>query len=165
MVSIRPEGLFERGEEPGRRELSKCGDAILLLEGQVRRVLQEVCCSRTRLRLCRCVVLEPNDDPGARQLMCSPVMAPWPPAVPSHLPSMGSARDSLAVGVLGGRLYAVGGYDASDTTLSSVEAYNRSADTWPAVASMGTARCVLAVGVLSGRLYAVGGWDDNDTPH
>ena len=73
--SIRPEGLFERGEEPGRRELSKCGDAILLLEGQVRRVLQEVCCSRTRLRLCRCVVLEPNDDPGARQLMCSPVMA------------------------------------------------------------------------------------------
>ena len=44
--------------------------------------------------------------------------------------SMGTARWGLAVGVLSGRLYAVGGGSTSSTSLSSVEAYDPARDAW-----------------------------------
>ena len=60
--------------------------------------------------------------------------------------------------VLGGRLYAVGGWDGSKHLLS-VERYDEGKDEWQVVASMGSKRSSLGVCVLGGRLYAVGGWD------
>ena len=51
-VSTRPEGPFQRESEPGHPEQPMCGDAVLLLEGQVRRVLQVGCRSTANVRLC-----------------------------------------------------------------------------------------------------------------
>ena len=59
--------------------------------------------------------------------------------------------------VLDGKLYAVGGYDGLGESLSSVERYDPTSNTWEAVAPMTTARGSHAVAVLDGKLYAVGG--------
>ncbi|HET7790186.1 MAG TPA: kelch repeat-containing protein, partial [Gemmatimonadales bacterium] len=59
--------------------------------------------------------------------------------------------------VVGGILYAVCGFDATGTTLNTVEAYDPATDTWTVKASMPTQREGLAVAALKGLLYAVGG--------
>merc|ERR1711965_706562 len=73
---------------------------------------------------------------------------------------MAEARQSHAVAVLDGKLYAVGGYNDDDGRLSSVERYDPAANAWEAVAPMATARAfpfAPGVAVLDGKLYAVGG--------
>src|SRR5437016_9483372 len=69
---------------------------------------------------------------------------------------MPSPRHGLAVGVVNGVLYAVGGFHLNDQ-LSTVEAYDPIKNTWKAKVPMPTARSDLAVGVVNGILYAVGG--------
>ncbi|KAH9628749.1 hypothetical protein HF086_003703 [Spodoptera exigua] len=74
--------------------------------------------------------------------------------------SMSTRRSSVGVGVLGGKLYAVGGYDgASRQCLQSVERYDPAADAWEPVDDMGARRSGCGVGVVDGALYAVGGHD------
>ena len=68
------------------------------------------------------------------------------------LSSMATARQGPGVGVLGGLLYAVGGY-----VLSSMEVYDPSTNAWRTGPSMATARSGPGVGVLDNVLYAVGG--------
>jgi N-acetylneuraminic acid mutarotase len=70
---------------------------------------------------------------------------------------MSVARGVLGIGVMGGRLYAVGGAGAGGS-LASVEAYDPGRDTWRAIANMSTGRYGLGVGVLDGLLFAVGGY-------
>jgi len=74
---------------------------------------------------------------------------------------MPTARFELAVGVVNGILYAVGGTCCAPgenaTVLSTVEAYNPTTNAWTTKASMPTPRWSLAVGVAKGILYAVGG--------
>ena len=82
-----------------------------------------------------------------------PVANAWEAVAP-----MASARRWIAVAVLDGKLYAVGGYDGD--CLSSVERYDPALDAWEEVAPMAEARNVLAVAVLDGKLYAVGGFSD-----
>ncbi|XP_043554405.1 kelch-like protein 2 isoform X2 [Chiloscyllium plagiosum] len=77
-----------------------------------------------------------------------------------HVAPMNTRRSSVGVGVVGGVLYAVGGYDgASRQCLSSVEAYNSAKNEWTYIAEMSTRRSGAGVGVLNGLLYAVGGHD------
>jgi len=64
----------------------------------------------------------------------------------------------LGVAVLGGALYACGGYDGS-TFLRSVEAYDARAGRWTPVAAMNVARSRVALAANGDRLYAVGGYD------
>ena len=59
--------------------------------------------------------------------------------------------------VLDGKLYAVGGGNDDDGTLSSVERYDPATNAWEAVAPTASARQAAAVAVLDGKLYAVGG--------
>ena len=74
--------------------------------------------------------------------------------------NMSTRRSSVGVGVLGGVIYAVGGYDGnSRMCLSSVEVYNPGDDTWIRVADMSARRSGAGVGVLLGQLYSVGGHD------
>jgi len=74
--------------------------------------------------------------------------------------NMSTRRSSVGVGVLGGVIYAVGGYDGnSRMCLSSVEVYNPSEDIWVRVADMSARRSGAGVGVLQGLLYSVGGHD------
>jgi hypothetical protein len=69
--------------------------------------------------------------------------------------SMPTARSALAVDVVNGIFYAVGGSDGN--VLATVQAYNPFTNTWTTKASMPTARWDLAAGVVNGILYAVGG--------
>lgn len=74
--------------------------------------------------------------------------------------AMSTRRSSVGVGVLEGRLYAVGGYDgASRQCLHTVERYEPAADAWERVADMSARRSGCGVGVAEGALYAVGGHD------
>ncbi|MFL6228095.1 MAG: kelch repeat-containing protein [Pyrinomonadaceae bacterium] len=74
---------------------------------------------------------------------------------------MPTARASLAVGVLGGQLYAVGGSVTSNgsNNVATVEAYDPALNSWGAKPPMIHPRDQLALGVVGGRLYAAGGWD------
>ena len=67
----------------------------------------------------------------------------------------------LAVAVLDGKLYAVGGQDDYNV-LSSVERYDPVTNAWEVVAPMAEARYKHAVAALDGKLYAVGGSDDDE---
>ena len=68
---------------------------------------------------------------------------------------MGTARVHLALAVLDGKLYAVGG--VGDVFLSSVERYDPATNAWEEVAPMMAARVNLAAAALDGKLYVVGG--------
>jgi N-acetylneuraminic acid mutarotase len=62
------------------------------------------------------------------------------------------------VGVIGGKLYAVGGYNGS-VALGTLEVYDPGTNSWVTKSPMPTPRAGLAVGVLNDTLYAIGGWD------
>ena len=87
-------------------------------------------------------------------------------SMPTHsaplgtVPGWDGGRHLLAMGVLSGILYAVGGACCAPgenvTILNTVEAYNPTMDTWTAKAPIPTPRYG-PVGVVNGILYAVGG--------
>ncbi|TBR16874.1 hypothetical protein EPO15_18215, partial [bacterium] len=64
-------------------------------------------------------------------------------------------RSGLAAATLGGRVYAVGGHNATYQAITEV--YDPVANAWSTRASMPTARKWLAAAAVGGRLYAVGG--------
>ena len=66
-------------------------------------------------------------------------------------------REGLAVGVVDGVLYAVGGANDDSDQLAVVEAYDPETNTWATRAPMPRARHALGIGVVNGILYAVGG--------
>ena len=71
-------------------------------------------------------------------------------------------RAGLAVGVVNGILYAVGGRvnheDGRWEYLPTVEAYDPSTNSWTTKAPMPAPRGYLSVGVVDGILYALGGF-------
>ena len=65
-----------------------------------------------------------------------------------YITPMSTRRSSVGVSVLGGLMYAVGGYDgASRHCLSSVECYNPITKEWGLVCDMSTRRSGAGVGV------------------
>jgi kelch-like protein 18 len=69
-----------------------------------------------------------------------------------------SFRCRLGVAVLGGLLYACGGYDGS-TFLRSVEVYDPRAGKWSFVTPMAITRSRVALAANADKLWAVGGYD------
>lgn len=69
----------------------------------------------------------------------------------------------VGIGVVGGRLYIVGGYTKSGFTVwnpvATVYAYDPATDSWTERVPMPTARGALSVTEHEGKLYAVGGYD------
>lgn len=69
----------------------------------------------------------------------------------------------VGIGVIGGRLYVIGGYRQSGLSVwqpvASVYAYDPATDGWTERASMPTARGALSVTEHEGMLYAIGGYD------
>lgn len=69
----------------------------------------------------------------------------------------------VGIGVVGGRLYVIGGYKKSGLSVwgpvATVYAYDPVADAWSERAPMPTARGALSVTVHEGKLYAIGGYE------
>ncbi len=74
--------------------------------------------------------------------------------------SMPTARWDLAAVAVGGKLYAIGGWDPiSQTPLSVVEVYDPSTNAWTTKSPMPTARTGLVAGDVNGKIYVFGGND------
>ena len=73
--------------------------------------------------------------------------------------SMMTRRLGVAVAVLHGYLYAIGGSDGQNP-LNSVERYDPQKNTWTVMAPMSTRRKHLGCAVYNNMIYAVGGRDD-----
>ncbi|MCX5676783.1 MAG: DUF4347 domain-containing protein [Planctomycetota bacterium] len=78
----------------------------------------------------------------------------WTTGVP-----MLTCRRYPAVAAVGGRLYAIGGFDASLSPSTAVEVYDPIADAWFSRTAMPTARGVAAAAVLENLIYVMGGRD------
>jgi hypothetical protein len=70
---------------------------------------------------------------------------------------MPSARTEAGVGVIDGKLYVVGGFDANYVLTSGMAVYDPATDVWTTLAPMPTRRSA-PVAVLNGLLYVVGGF-------
>ncbi|XP_071653030.1 uncharacterized protein [Temnothorax longispinosus] len=68
-------------------------------------------------------------------------------------------RQELGVAVLGGLLYAVGGYDGR-CFLNAVERWDPGTGQWSSICPMSVQRSGIGVAVLNDKLYAVGGASD-----
>src|ERR1051325_6021107 len=70
---------------------------------------------------------------------------------------MPMARGALAVGVISGKIYAVGGVGNTGKNANANQEYGPAEDRWPNRAPVLTARDRLAIGALDGKLSAIGG--------
>lgn len=66
-------------------------------------------------------------------------------------------RQATAHGVIGGRLYTVGGWGPDEVVSRTMQVYDPAANTWAKGPSMPKERFGAASAVLDGRLYVVGG--------
>ena len=73
------------------------------------------------------------------------------------LAKMSTARWMLGLAAVGGKIYAIGGWDDDDSALESVEAYDPQLGAWAPVASMSVQRYCHASVVLDGKIYVMGG--------
>jgi len=69
---------------------------------------------------------------------------------------MPTKRGALAVAQLGGKLFAIGGYDGTGNS-GAVEVYDPATDSWSVKASLPTPRDHLAAAAVGMRIYAIGG--------
>ena len=76
----------------------------------------------------------------------------WTPRAP-----MNTARQSLGVASLGGKLYAVGGATGCGVGTTAVEVYDPSTNAWSMKAPLPVATYALKLASVNGKLYAIGG--------
>jgi N-acetylneuraminic acid mutarotase len=87
----------------------------------------------------------------------NPITNAWVTLAP-----MPSARGRLALGSVGGRLYAVGGYAGTLAQwVGTVEEYDPQLGSWATKTPMPTPRAHLALAVINGQLLAAGGENVN----
>jgi hypothetical protein len=70
---------------------------------------------------------------------------------------MPTARHWLSTSVVGGRIYAIGGWGDGDNILSVVEEYDPVEDKWIKKADMPTTRYRFSASAVNGKVYAIGG--------
>merc|ERR1712048_913713 len=79
------------------------------------------------------------------------------------MPSMLFAHRGAAAGVIMGKLYVCGGYDANDEPMDLCECLDPTSSTsWEALPLMLEPRAEPAAGVLGGKLYVCGGRGERD---
>jgi hypothetical protein len=66
--------------------------------------------------------------------------------------------------IIDGKVYSVGGFDASFNITNKGYVYDPDANTWTAIADMPVAREKPAVAAVGGKLYVTGGWDTAGNP-
>jgi N-acetylneuraminic acid mutarotase len=66
------------------------------------------------------------------------------------------ARAGLGVGVVDGKIYAIGGFVANGVATGANEVYDPATDTWETKSSMPTLRPYFALAVYKGKIYCIG---------
>src|SRR2546429_9684394 len=66
------------------------------------------------------------------------------------------SRQELATGVLNGKVYVVGGYDADAHSTATVQVYDPTTDTWTLAQALPIAVNHNAAAVAGGKLYKIG---------
>src|SRR5437764_13416667 len=66
------------------------------------------------------------------------------------------SRQELATGVLNGKVYVVGGYDADAHSTATVQVYNPTTDTWTLAQALPIGVNHNAAAVVGGKLYSFG---------
>jgi len=76
---------------------------------------------------------------------------------------MSTDRERAAVGVIDGKIYAVGGFSGGFPRWKDVlERYDPDSDSWTTLEPMPTPRDGLSAEVIDGKLYAIGGRDSDN---
>ncbi len=70
---------------------------------------------------------------------------------------MPTPRSNFAAAAVNGKIYAIGGGNASGAFFAATEEYDPATDTWTARAPMPTARDALAAAAVNGKIYTFGG--------
>ena len=93
----------------------------------------------------------------------NPPLGTWSTMAPST--SIPTNRIYASAGVIGGKLYVVGGcissgssFDCGIGVTNILEVYDPATNTWTTKAPMPTARAAMATGVIAGKLYVAGGF-------
>lgn len=71
--------------------------------------------------------------------------------------SVPTARHGLGLAVVGGRIYAIGGYKEGSDALAVNEEYNPTTDSWVTKAPMPTPRSYFGIAVWANKIYIIGG--------
>jgi len=79
----------------------------------------------------------------------------------AHMPT---ARGALAVSILNGRIYAIGGISSDGWAVPTVEEYDPATDRWTKKADMLTERGYFSASATDGRIYATGGVNNKSMP-
>jgi N-acetylneuraminic acid mutarotase len=75
----------------------------------------------------------------------------------ARMPSCPHVHLDAAAGVINGKFYVAGGWDASDRLTREVDAYDPATNRWTMVAPLPEARVAAAGVALLGKLYVIGG--------
>jgi Kelch motif len=87
------------------------------------------------------------------------LVSAWAPKEP-----MPTARDGLAIGVVKGKIYAIGGHDEFYGFVGINEEYDPITNSWTAKAFMPYPKVDFAIGVVGDKIYVLGGYSDNWEP-
>jgi len=71
--------------------------------------------------------------------------------------NMPSGRSQTAGTSVNGKIYVIGGKNAGDMELNTIEEYNPATDSWDTKTSMPTARRGLTATTVNGKIYVIGG--------
>ena len=108
------------------------------------------------------------EEPGLGNVLnfaITPALEEYDPAMDrwTAKASMPVGLHHVGIGVVGGRLYVIGGYKQSGLSVwgpvATVYAYDPATNAWSERAPMPTARGALSVTVHEGKLYAIGGYE------
>jgi hypothetical protein len=84
----------------------------------------------------------------------NPGTAQW-----SALPSMPQPREAAEAAFIDGKLYVIGGWNATGDPLNGVAIYDPNSQTWSSGATMPTGYAASGLAALNGKIYVVGGCD------
>ncbi|MFE0631820.1 carboxypeptidase regulatory-like domain-containing protein [Streptomyces sp. NPDC058864] len=95
--------------------------------------------------------------PTADLYVYDPAVGTWTRGAPAPEP-----RQATAHGIIGGRLYTVGGWGPQETVSSTLQVYDTVRNTWAKGPAVPEGHYGAAGAVLDGRLYVVGGCTNTD---
>lgn len=79
------------------------------------------------------------------------------------IPSMENPRFGPGIGVVGNKVYVIGGYNGIHNNLASMESYDTATKHWTTQPQLSIPRCFPGVGVLGHQIYVFGG-RESSTP-